>query len=101
MGSPCDTLTVGINELFPKNGTLKIYYDKDWQSIFVNAKELKGRSGSLQIFNSSGQLIYGTKANIDGGYYSSSSLFSYPSIGVYIVRLQTDKEVLTSKFVKW
>ncbi|MBP7245780.1 MAG: T9SS type A sorting domain-containing protein [Bacteroidia bacterium] len=101
VGSPCDTLTVGINELFPKNGTLKIYYDKDWQSIFVNAKELKGRSGSLQIFNSSGQLIYGTKANIDGGYYSSSSLFSYPSIGVYIVRLQTDKEVLTSKFVKW
>ncbi|MFN0189889.1 MAG: T9SS type A sorting domain-containing protein [Bacteroidia bacterium] len=101
VGSPCDTLSVGINEIFPKKGTLKIYYNKEWQSIFVNAEELKGRSGSLQIFNSSGQLIYDTKANIDGGYYSSSSLFSYPSNGVYIVRLQTDKEVLTGKFVKW
>ncbi|MBK9637957.1 MAG: T9SS type A sorting domain-containing protein [Bacteroidetes bacterium] len=101
IGSPCDTLTVGISELFPKNGTLRIYYDKEWQSIFLNAEELKGRSGSLQIFNSSGQLIYDTKANVDGGYYTSSILFSYPANGVYIVRLQTDKEVLTGKFVKW
>jgi hypothetical protein len=101
VGSPCDTLTVGINELFPKNGTLKIYYDKNWQTVFVNAEVLKGRSGTMQIFNSSGQLIYDAKAIVDGGYYSSSSLFSYQSNGVYIVRLQTDKEVLTGKFVKW
>ena len=101
VGSPCDTLTVAINELFPKNETLKIYYDKNWQSIFINAEELKGRSGSLQIFNSSGQLIYDKKATVDGGYYSSSNLFSYPADGVYIVRLSTEKEVLTGKFVKW
>ncbi|MBK7886138.1 MAG: hypothetical protein IPJ86_02205 [Bacteroidetes bacterium] len=37
IGSPCDTLSVGLQDLFPKNKELKLYYDKSWQTIFVNA----------------------------------------------------------------
>ncbi|MBK9637574.1 MAG: hypothetical protein IPO63_07065 [Bacteroidetes bacterium] len=38
-GSPCDTLTaVGLNDVFPQLNHLKLYYDKTWQTVFVNAE---------------------------------------------------------------
>ena len=49
-GSPCDTLTsVGLNDLFPKNKELKLYYDKTWQTVFINAEELQGRNVILEF----------------------------------------------------
>jgi len=101
VGSPCDTLTVGIENLFPKNKELKLYYDKTWQTVFINAEELQGRNATLEFYDINGRLIQRVIGNTDGGYFSNSSLFSSQADGVYIVRLQTDKEVLTGKFVKW
>ncbi len=101
-GSPCDTLTsVGLNDLFPKNKELKLYYDKNWQTIFVNADELQGRKATLEFYNINGQLIERISSETDGSYFSKSSLFSSQADGVYIVRLSTEKEVLVGKFVKW
>ena len=101
-GSPCDTLTsVGIGELYIIRHNMKIYYDKNWQTVFINAEQLKGKNGVLQFYNSSGQLLSESKVSIDGGYFMNSTSFASQSNGVYIVRLQTEKEVLTGRFVKW
>ncbi|MFN0187703.1 MAG: T9SS type A sorting domain-containing protein, partial [Bacteroidia bacterium] len=101
-GSPCDTLTaVGLIDLFPKNRELKLYYDKTLQIIFVNAEELQGRKATLEFYNINGQLIERISLDTDGSYFSKSSSFSSQADGVYIVRLRTEKEVLTGKFVKW
>ncbi|MBK7886137.1 MAG: T9SS type A sorting domain-containing protein [Bacteroidetes bacterium] len=48
-----------------------------------------------------GQLIDRISRATDGSYFSNSSLFSSQSDGIYIVRLSTEKEVLTGRFVKW
>ena len=101
-GSPCDTLTaVGLIDLFPKSKELKLYYDKTWQTVFVNAEKLQGRNATLEFYDISGQLLERISSLTDGGYFSKSSSFSSQADGVYIVRLRTEKEVLTGKFVKW
>ena len=101
-GSPCHTLTaVGLLDLIPKNKELKLYYDKGWQTVFVNAEELQGRNATLEFYNINGQLMERISSETDGSYFSNSRLFSSQADGVYIVRLRTEKEVLTGKFVKW
>jgi hypothetical protein len=101
-GSPCDTLTaVGLLEPSPVQHTLNLYYDKGWQTVFINAEELKGRKATLQFFNTNGQLIESLQSGVDGGYFTHSASFASQPDGVYIIRLQTEKEVLTGKFVKW
>ncbi len=101
VGSPCDTLSVGIPEFLHRNGELKLYYDKSWQTVFVNAEQLKGRIGKLQFYSTNGQLVDEVSIRPDGGYFTYSSTFSSQPDGLYIVRLQTEEEVLTGKFVKW
>ncbi len=101
VGSPCDTLSVGIPEFLHRNGELILYYDKSWQTVFVNAEQLKGRIGKLQFYSTNGQLVDEVSIRPDGGYFTYSSTFSSQPDGLYIVRLQTEKEVLTGKFVKW
>ncbi len=100
VGSPCDTLSVGIPYFFPRNGELKLYYEKSWQTVFVNAEQLKGRIGKLQFYSTNGQLVDEVRIQSDGGYFTYSSSFASQPDGLYIVRLQTEKEVLTGKFVK-
>lgn len=100
-GSPCDTLSVGLQDLFPKNKELKLYYDKSWQTVFINAEELQGRKATLEFYNINGQIINRISSGTDGSYFSNSSSFSSQPDGVYIVRLSTEKEVLTGRFVKW
>ncbi|MBK7684362.1 MAG: T9SS type A sorting domain-containing protein [Bacteroidetes bacterium] len=101
-GSPCDTLTaVGLNDIVPQLNKLKLYYDKTWQTVFVNAERLQGRNATLEFYNISGQLIERISSETDGSYFTISSSFSSQPGGLYIVRLSTEKEVLTGKFVKW
>ena len=101
VGSPCDTLSVGIPEFIQRNGELKLYYDKSWQTVFINAEQLLGKNAILQFYNLNGQLIDELKNPVQGGYLTYSSSFASQPDGLYIVRLQTEKEVLTGKFVKW
>lgn len=100
IGSPCDTLTALAPNIFPKQRQLNLYYDPSWQTVFVNAAELKGKRGVLEFYNSNGQLLSTSTQTIDGGYFMQSSSFASQPSGVYVVRLQTEKEVLTGKFVK-
>ncbi len=101
LGSPCDTLSVGIPELFPRKGELKLYYDKSWQTVFINAEQLHGKDAILQFYNLSGQLIDEVRSPVQGGYFTHSTSFASQPDGLYIVRIQTEREVLTGKLVKW
>ncbi len=77
-----------------------MYYDPTWQTVFVNAAELKGKQGVLEFYNSNGQLLSKSSQSIDGGYLMQSSSFASQPSGVYVVRLLTEKEVLVGRFVK-
>jgi len=101
VGSPCDTLSVGVNEVLGYENNLALFYDHSWQIAFVNAKGLKGKRYKLEIFNVAGQLVLEENGKLDSEYYTSDVALTSVVNGMYVVRLSTEKEVLTGKFVKY
>jgi hypothetical protein len=101
IGSPCDTLSVGVEEVLGYESNLSLFYDPSWQIAFVNAKGLKGKQYKLEIFNVAGQLVLEENGRLDSEYYTSDVALTSVGNGMYVVRLSTDKEVLTGKFVKY
>jgi hypothetical protein len=100
IGSPCDTLTVGITEAVGYKNNITVYYDVNWQMAFVNAKGLRGKKFAFELYNINGQLIQQQQGFLDSEYYTNNlSMVGY-SDGVYIIKLMTAQEVLTSKFIK-
>jgi hypothetical protein len=98
-GSICDTLTVGLTEIINYKNNITVYYDADWQTAFLNTKRLKGKNYNLQLYNLNGQLLLHEKGKLTSNYFTEDlNLLGY-SKGLYIVRLITEKEVLTAKFV--
>jgi len=100
LGSACDTLTVGIKDIKPELNALTIYYDKDWGIAFINAKKLKGVNFQFELYSINGELLKQESGKLSSEYYTQNLNMASNSTGVYIVRLLTDKEVLTGKFVK-
>jgi hypothetical protein len=100
VGSPCDTLTVGLSSIDITRKELKLYYSSDMKTVFINAEKLSGRTANVQFYTSSGQLLEELSEPINAGYFTYSSSFASQPDGVYIIRLITEKEVLTGKFVK-
>ncbi|MBK9637876.1 MAG: hypothetical protein IPO63_08670, partial [Bacteroidetes bacterium] len=46
IGSPCDTLTVGLTENNQKEDVFfQAWYNHEWNMIHVNASKLKGKAG--------------------------------------------------------
>jgi hypothetical protein len=107
IGSPCDTLNVGLNEVEIKsNAELIVFYHSTWQKLFVNAQNIKGKNAVLQIFDVTGKMVY-TNARehpsglrVSRGYVTMDINCTTFAKGMYIVSLQTDKEILTKKFMK-
>jgi WD40 repeat protein len=99
-GSACDTLTVGIQDLKQEYNALAIYYDTDWSTAFINAKKLKGFKFLFELYSINGTLLKQESGKLTSEYYTQNLNMSSFSTGVYIVRLVTDKEVLTGRFVK-
>ena len=99
-GSACDTLTVGIKDLIMETNSLAIFYDGGWFTAFINAKNLRGRNFQFQLFSINGELLKQESGKLTSEYYTQNLNMSSFSTGVYIVRLVTDKEVLTGRFVK-
>ncbi len=100
IGSPCDTLTVGLPSIDVTRKELKLYYSSNIKTVFINAEKLSGRTANVQFYTSSGQLLEELSEPINAGYFTYSSSFASQPDGVYVVRLLTEKEVLTGKFVK-
>ncbi len=100
LGSSCDTLTVGIAENPMYSNNIIVYYDGDWETAFINAKNLRGKHFKFELFNINGQLIKQEEGQLNSEFYTQNLNMSSYADNIYIVRLITEKEVLTTRFVK-
>ncbi|MBK7889245.1 MAG: T9SS type A sorting domain-containing protein [Bacteroidetes bacterium] len=103
MGSPCDTLSVGVEDNVPEQELFfQAWYNSEWNMIHVNASKLKGRTGSLRLFDLEGRLVFEKKVEvIAGGYVTGEIPMNAVANGVYLVNLITDSESVSSKVVKF
>ena len=107
VGSPCDTLTVGLpNPGDPspseeRGAIMQAWYNHDWNMIHVNASKLKGKSGVLRLFDVEGRVVYEKKVEvIAGGYVTTEIGMQGIAKGMYIVNLLTEKDYLSGKVMK-
>ncbi len=102
VGSPCDTLSVGIEDFQPpQQAFFQAWYNSEWNMIHVNASKLKGRTGSLRLYDMEGRLVYEKKVEvIAGGYVTTEISMQGIAKGMYIVNLVTEKEYLSGKVMK-
>jgi len=102
VGSPCDTITVitpshSIEEI---NKNLLLYYHQDFQTLYVNAHNLKGKNCTLKIYDFQGKVVYSSSKETQPPYFTEDVSCATLAEGMYVVRLETDKEMMTKKFVK-
>jgi hypothetical protein len=97
--APCDSLT-GIEQLAGLNNSeLFVYYHSGWQIAFINAKELRGKNYSLSVYDLMGKEVYREEGKANRYFTVDLNCAEFAS-GMYIVRLQTEKEKLVKRFVK-
>ena len=103
VGSPCDTLTVGITENDQKEEVFfQAWYNHEWNMIHVNASKLKGESGVLRLFDVEGRVVVERKMDvIAGGYFTGEIAMNGIASGVYIVSLSTEKDKVQGKVLKF
>jgi hypothetical protein len=103
VGSPCDTLSVGLNpNPTPEASWMQAWYNHEWDMIHVNASKLQGKKGVLRLFDMEGRVVFEKQAEvISGGYYTSEINMSGQANGVYLVNLVTEKEKISSKIGKY
>jgi hypothetical protein len=100
VGSVCDTLTVGIAEIANYKNNITVYFDAGWQMAFINAKGLKGKNYTFQLYSLNGQLMLQEQGKLNSEYFTKDLSLVGNASEIYLVRLITEKEVLTSRFVK-
>jgi hypothetical protein len=99
-GSPCDTL-VSQNELAGAAavGSLHVYYHTAWEKAFINASNLKGKTGKLLVFDMQGKVVYSEPLRIQNGYYTRDLSMAGRADGVYLVVVETELERLVKKVI--
>ncbi|MFN8153430.1 MAG: hypothetical protein U0Y08_03980 [Bacteroidia bacterium] len=105
VGSPCDTLTVGLTpgpSPEERGAWLQAWYNHEWNMIHVNAAQLKGKKGMLRLMDIEGRIVFEKPAAVlAGGYYTTEIYMNELSSGVYVVNLVTDRETLSFKTSKF
>jgi hypothetical protein len=101
-GSPCDTLTVGIENIPTENKAIfQTWYNHAWNLIHVNASQLKGKTGIIRLLDLNGRILFEKNIEfIHGGYYTTEIYMNAFSSGIYFVKLITDKEQVAGKVMK-
>ncbi|MBL7915955.1 MAG: T9SS type A sorting domain-containing protein [Bacteroidia bacterium] len=99
-GSPCDTL-VSQNELAGAAaiGSLHVYYHPAWEKAFINASNLKGKTGKLLVYDMQGKVVHSEPLRIQNGYYTKDLSMIGRADGVYLVVVETEQERLVKKMV--
>jgi hypothetical protein len=102
VGSPCDTLAVGVQDLEPpQQAFFQVWYNSEWNMIHVNASKLKGNKATLRLVDVEGRLVYEKETGvIAGGYVTAEINMQGIAKGMYIVNLLTEKEYLSGKVMK-
>ena len=102
VGSPCDTLTVGLTENEKDDVFFQAWYNPEWNMIHVNASKLKGKSGVLRLFDVEGRVVVERKVEvIAGGYFTGEIGMNGIASGVYIVSLTTERDKVQSKVLRF
>ena len=103
VGSPCDTLAVGLTENDEKNDVFfQAWYNAEWNMIHVNASKLKGKSGVLRLFDVEGRMVVEREVEvIAGGYFTGEIAMNGIVSGLYIVSLTTEQDKLQEKILKF
>jgi Secretion system C-terminal sorting domain len=103
VGSPCDTLSVGLNpNPIPEASWMQAWYNHEWDMIHVNASKLQGKKGVLRLFDMQGRMVFEKQADvISGGYFTTEINMSGLANGVYMVNLVTEKEKISGKVGKY
>ena len=102
VGSACDSLTaLQENELNNNNAILNLYFHPGWETLFVNAQNLKGTKGTIKIYDTNGKIIYSSPCIIQPPYFTKDIVLPGLANGIYVVQLQTDKELLVGKVGRW
>ena len=99
-GSVCDSLGLAVNEIETPPPKLFIYYHSAWQTAFINAQGLKGKNYSMQVYDLMGNRIYKEEGKLNSAYYTRDLHIADYAGGMYVVRISTNKEQLSGKFVK-
>jgi hypothetical protein len=69
-GSPCDTL-VGVTEAPEISQTvLNVFYHRAWEKAFINASNLKGKTGKLLVYDMQRKVVHSEPLRIQNGYYT-------------------------------
>jgi hypothetical protein len=100
LGSGCDTLTNVSQPLSIKDATLNVYYHPSWQTLFVNAQNIKGKNCLLQIFDMNGRCVFTFHDKSASDYFTHDVPLQSTANGIYLLKLTTEKETLTTKFAK-
>ncbi|MBK6641721.1 MAG: T9SS type A sorting domain-containing protein [Bacteroidetes bacterium] len=99
-GSPCDTL-VSQNELAGAAaiGSIHVYYHPAWEKAFINASNLKGKTGKLLVYDIQGKVVHSEPLRIQNGYYTRDLSMIGRADGVYLVVVETEQERLVKKIL--
>lgn len=100
VGSPCDTL-VSTSEIISAHSApeLFVYYAPAWQSAFINAQHLSGNRFVLEVYDAMGKQIIRESGALHPPYFTKNLNCNGYAKGMYVVRLQTEKEKLVKRFV--
>ena len=102
VGSGCDTLSLPNPSLGGALGTMNAYYHHDWQTIFVNAQNVKGNIVTMSVYDGLGSLKFEVESlKSVGGYFTQNINASNWPAGLYLIELKTEKEKLSCKVVKY
>lgn len=96
----CDTL-LNINDTGAptQNKALTVFYHLAWQTAFINASGLEGKTYSLHIVNMQGKELFIESGNLSSEYFTKDFRCHHFSAGTYIVLLETDRERLVKRFI--
>ena len=100
-GSLCDTIVAATNEIYERHGIILISPNPASNVVYINSKYLKGTVADIKVFNSVGKCVYEQRLEVyPGGYATIGMNVSSFTKGMYVVSLQTQKEILYGKLIK-
>lgn len=101
LGSPCDTLGVGIEETeMHYDAAMFVFYHSSWQKAFINAQHLKGKKFTLRVYDALGKEVHKEIGKLRTEYFTKDVDCTALAKGVYVVSFTTEKEKLVKRFVK-
>jgi len=100
-GSLCDTLATGTEDFSDSMlQELTVFYHSGWEIAFINAKYLKGKRYLLQMWDMTGNIVFKEEGYLRSSYFTKDLNCSGFANGMYLMNLQTEKEMLSRKIIK-